>query len=528
MLDSPIDQRSRMLPSRVTFSTKVQYSLQRILTLQGRLKKNRIDMLLLANPFAIAHILYLPCDPKWRSYLVIEQQRATLFTDWLHETVMKHVKSALKVTVLGYCAIYGYLSNFGKGSIGHPSNTQYSVRLSEDTSWGIHTLLSSRCRIECDAYVKEGKEAHDEYLRRNLHAWVTDTSGKLPEYNSNNVQRLSTNEQYAIHLLQDRPGFNTPYRDWPHMDQIPSFPDPGLREFTGNLIWLAALLNSPTPYTYLSLLLADSHLWIATLRKVLGILPTQGENRIYKFHSTFQFRRRAIHLLRRLCKSWDKYPEIWDVYVPGDIWLSTNTLDIQRGGYSRVSRGTMRNGRAVALKQLVNNSDLRKNILREAIVWEQADHPHIVKFLGLYSTPDSLYMVSDFIDGMQGKSWAIDKYPSPWQINHVLRQAIDALNYLHNEMGIVHCDMRADNIMVDATDRAHLIDFGLSNIRMDVNSIAHHLATTTQDLTHARWLPPEMFVPDGSGRYVFHDVTTDMWAFGCVIMEAYPGKFKRR
>ncbi|KDQ51541.1 hypothetical protein JAAARDRAFT_503914 [Jaapia argillacea MUCL 33604] len=390
-------------------------------------------------------------------------------------------------------------------SIENGSGIRFQVRLSEDASWGVHDLLKPGCRIAPDKFVEQQKKAHDAELQKNFHAWVTETSNVLIEYNST-AQQLSVCEQHAVHICQDEPGFNALDRSWPNTDPIPCPAGVALREFTRNLICL----------------------WISTLRKVLWLLPTDGG-----FHSIFQFRRRTIRLLRRLCKSWNDFPAIWNVKGPGDITLSADNLS-QPGGYSRVSRGTM-NGSAeantVALKKLVDNTDLRKSILREAIVWEQAVHPRIAKFLGLFSEepgklPDllankSLYMVSNFIEGTLAKDWAVPKTTTPKMINVVLRDVIDALHYLHNEMGIVHCDMRAANIMVDEKDRAHLIDFGLSNIRIDVNSLGQNLATTTQDLTNARWLPPEMFVSDDSARYTFHDVTTDMWAFGCVIMELY-------
>ncbi|KDQ51547.1 hypothetical protein JAAARDRAFT_40997 [Jaapia argillacea MUCL 33604] len=546
LLDTPLEQRLEMPPSAVIFHTKVAYAMHRISTQQATLKHDDIEMLLVAHPLAIAHLLFLPYEPKWRSYLVIEQGKATLFTDGLKDSAMKHVTRVLKVTVKDYGAIYDYLSDLSnrsiekgkriaKGSsIKNESGVRFQVRLSEDASWGIHDLLKPGCRIAPDTFVEKEKKAHDKELQKNFHAWVTKTSKVLPEYNSK-AKRLSVCEQHAIHMCQDKLGFNTLNRDWPNMDPIPCPAGEKLREFTRNLIWLAALLNSPVPYANLPLLLEDSSLWISTLRKVLRLLPTDGENRNPEFHSIFQFRRRTIRLLRRLCKSWNDFPKIWEVKGPNDITLSEGTLS-QPGGYSRVYRGTMSatsdsEANTVALKKLVKSTDLRKSILREAIVWEQADHPHIAKFLGLFSEepgklPDllankSLYMVSNFIEGTLAKDWAVPKTTTPKMINIVLRDVIDALHYLHNEMGIVHCDMRASNIMVDPKARGCLIDFGLSNIRIDVNSFGQNLATTTQDLTNARWLPPEMFVSNGPGRYTFNDVSTDMWAFGCVIMELY-------
>ena len=163
---------------------------------------------------------------------------------------------------------------------------------------------------------------------------------------------------------------------------------------------------------------------------------------------------------------------------------------LAEGAFGQVYCGQWDDKR-VALKQ-INLAHARKNLygtsykrlykgsyqeipigyeaIKEAMQWEvarlsTANHPNLVQFYGLYQDGNEgdTYMVMEFCEGgtMQG---ALKKENVPWsQRWQWALQISEALAYLHQE-GVLHRDLKAENILLDKNGKAKLADLGVAQV----------------------------------------------------------------
>ena len=137
--------------------------------------------------------------------------------------------------------------------------------------------------------------------------------------------------------------------------------------------------------------------------------------------------------------------------------------------------------RNVPLAMKVLHSDLAedphmfKRFKREANALKKLTHPNIVQFYGLYQTLDFVFLLEAFINGASLKSVLRYKKQLPIQEALIYLKALSsAIGYAHVN-GVVHCDVKPGNILVDQTGNIYLTDFG----------IARHAESTTTTMATA-------------------------------------------
>jgi hypothetical protein len=143
------------------------------------------------------------------------------------------------------------------------------------------------------------------------------------------------------------------------------------------------------------------------------------------------------------------------------------------GGMGRVYRGEHTGiGRTVAIKvlhaDLNRNSEAAKRFQREAIASGRLDHPNIVRVNDSGELDDgSLFLVMDALEGEPlGERLARDKR-IPWEdALEILRGVLAGLHHAH-EKGVVHRDIKPDNIFLarkDGTIVIKILDFGIAKL----------------------------------------------------------------
>ncbi len=157
--------------------------------------------------------------------------------------------------------------------------------------------------------------------------------------------------------------------------------------------------------------------------------------------------------------------------------------EIGRGGMAVVYRATdLRLNRRVAIKvlppELAFNADVRERFLREAQTAAQLSHPGIVPIYTVDEREGIVYFVMALVDG-ESLAERLTREPRLpiSEARRLLSAVADALAYAH-EQGVVHRDVKPDNIMIERTSGRPLVtDFGIAraaqgDTRLTVTGVA--------------------------------------------------------
>jgi len=122
-------------------------------------------------------------------------------------------------------------------------------------------------------------------------------------------------------------------------------------------------------------------------------------------------------------------------------------------------------GREVAIKvilpQYANHPDFIRRFEAEAQLVARLEHPHIVPLYDYWREPDGAYLVMRYLRGGSLRA-ALERGPlPPERAAHLLDQIASALAVAHR-VGVVHRDIKPDNIILDDDDNAYLTDFGIA------------------------------------------------------------------
>jgi hypothetical protein len=192
---------------------------------------------------------------------------------------------------------------------------------------------------------------------------------------------------------------------------------------------------------------------------------------------------------------------------------------IGEGGMGSVFRAfDPKAGRHVALKLVRSGgeptpSNVLERFVREGQVTARLDHPAILRVHSAGEFEGIPYLAYELVDG----AVELDQLAptlDPWQRVRLVRDAARGLAYAHSK-GVVHRDIKPSNLLVDASGRLRIADFGLA--------YAQDLERLTQTggiVGTCLYMPPEQF--KGSGCQV--DPTMDVWSLGVVLYEALTGE----
>ncbi|KAJ7353622.1 hypothetical protein DFH08DRAFT_1077723 [Mycena albidolilacea] len=225
--------------------------------------------------------------------------------------------------------------------------------------------------------------------------------------------------------------------------------------------------------------------------------------------------RMALRIIRKLSERCDRLPS--SLFIVGVTGRDEHPSF--GGGFGDIYRALYGDQR-VALKRMryfIRGSDLRRirlKFCREALLWKDLQHAHILPFLGIDrdTFPSSLCMVSPWME--HGTVTNYLKTHGYRNVDKLLYQVSQGLEYLHSR-NIVHGDLRGANILIKEDWSACLTDFGLS-IFSDATS-----TMSTNRGGSLYWMAPELLDPGRFGLKFARTPATDVYAFGCVCFELY-------
>jgi tRNA A-37 threonylcarbamoyl transferase component Bud32/formylglycine-generating enzyme required for sulfatase activity len=174
--------------------------------------------------------------------------------------------------------------------------------------------------------------------------------------------------------------------------------------------------------------------------------------------------------------------------------------------------------RQVAIKRFRESVLLRNREIfdREARAVAKLDHPNVVKLLEVSQSALSDFIVFEFVDGVTLKQLLAgqqQKGLEPERAARIARQLADGLHHVH-QCGIIHRDFKPGNILLEAGDRAKIVDFGLARHTESVSTISSDKGL----LGTIPYMSPEQC----QGKPV--SVASDVYALGVVLYEMLSGR----
>lgn len=189
--------------------------------------------------------------------------------------------------------------------------------------------------------------------------------------------------------------------------------------------------------------------------------------------------------------------------------------ELGRGGMGVVYRAFDRQlGREVALKALLRSSDSRlQRLQREGQAVAALHHPGILRVHEHTEYAGQHFLVCELVEGARALDTVLGERDLRERIA-LVRDAAAALGVAH-EVGVVHRDVKPENLLVDARGRLFVTDFGVAKIEGE-----QRLTQTGAMLGTPHYMSPEQV----EGRRDQQGPASDVWSLGVVLYLALTGK----
>jgi hypothetical protein len=153
---------------------------------------------------------------------------------------------------------------------------------------------------------------------------------------------------------------------------------------------------------------------------------------------------------------------------------------------------------------------------REARTLARLSHPHIVSVHDFGEAGGLYYFLMEYVDGANLRQSLQGGRPGLAETLKVFAQVCDALQYAHEE-GVVHRDVKPENILLDRRGRVKMADFGLAKL-LGSTLADPRLTATRQAVGTLRYMAPEQL--EGAGQV---DHRADVYSLGVVLYEMLTG-----
>ncbi|KAI3442622.1 Protein kinase domain-containing protein [Psidium guajava] len=202
------------------------------------------------------------------------------------------------------------------------------------------------------------------------------------------------------------------------------------------------------------------------------------------------------------------------------------------GGFGLVFKARLANGRTVAIKKLEPDAFQGFREFRaEMETLGKLQHPNIVKILGYCVSNSDRVLVYEFMQRGSLDQWlydttlssengdvrhSVERLPLSWDTRmKIIRGVASGLEYMHGlRTPIIHRDIKASNVLLDADFEAHIADFGLARA---IGPSQSHVST--QFAGTMGYMPPEY-----KEGFTAATAKADVYSFGILMLEIATGQ----
>ncbi|MCA1590341.1 MAG: protein kinase [Acidobacteria bacterium] len=192
--------------------------------------------------------------------------------------------------------------------------------------------------------------------------------------------------------------------------------------------------------------------------------------------------------------------------------------------------------RKVALKRLpddvASNSDRMRRFEQEARIAASLNHPNIAQIYEIGKSGSAHFIVMEYVDGQTLSEYLSTRSVALETILRHMQNVAEGVAKAHSA-GILHRDLKPDNIMITTDGHAKVLDFGLAKLIVSSDVVSdgepHSKAPTEvyagktipgTIMGTANYMSPEQ----ARGKSDRIDTRSDIFSFGCVLFEAVTGR----
>ncbi|KAM7489421.1 hypothetical protein LguiB_026905 [Lonicera macranthoides] len=207
------------------------------------------------------------------------------------------------------------------------------------------------------------------------------------------------------------------------------------------------------------------------------------------------------------------------------IQAATNNFSyenkIGEGGFGMVYKGTLANGQEIAVKRLSKGSGQgTKEFKNEVVVVAKLQHRNLVTLLGFCLDGDEKILVYEYVLNKSLDYFLFDPEKQrqlDWSIRYnVIGGIARGMLYLHEDsrLRIIHRDLKASNILLDAKMNAKVSDFGIARIF----GVDQTQGSTSRIVGTFGYMCPEY------AMHGLYSMRSDVFSFGVLVLEIISGK----
>ncbi|KAJ1285369.1 hypothetical protein BS78_03G274300 [Paspalum vaginatum] len=190
------------------------------------------------------------------------------------------------------------------------------------------------------------------------------------------------------------------------------------------------------------------------------------------------------------------------------------------GAHSRLFHGIYKE-QPVAVKFIRQPDDeedaelaaqLEKQFYTEVTTLSRLNHPNVIKLVGACSSPPVFCVITEFLSGGSLRAFLHKLDHKALPLDKIISISLDiarGMAYVHFQ-GVVHRDVKPENIIFDEEFCAKIVDFGIACEQEYCDPLANDTGTF-------RWMAPEMMKHKAYGRKV------DVYSFGLILWEMFSG-----